>query len=73
MEEEFTTYDEQLDHWTEIVRAVFAAENAIRPENMAILTDETMSRDQRVSLYCQNVAKEVLSATYKEEGNKTND
>lgn len=66
------TKEEIRQHWSEVVRAVFAAEDAVRPtlnERRSAL-GENPTKEQRDALadeWCLAVADEILSKTSEEE------
>jgi len=57
-------YQEQVEHWTDIVRAVLTAEGNILEQNRPILKDESKTNKERADIYCRNIAEEVLRVTY---------
>ena len=56
------TRQELIEHWaTDVIPAVFAAENNIRPELKQILADNEDNKKKGAELYCHAIAAEIVS------------
>ncbi len=60
--------EELIEHWaTDVVPAVFAAEDNIREELQEILEANMNNKQKGAKLYCRMIAEEIVSHTSDDE------
>lgn len=56
------TREELIEHWaTDVVHAVFAAEDKLSPQLRVMLEQHKTDKDKGAELYCRMIAEEIVS------------